>query len=40
MQKMVLSKTYSFEEKYYKELTLDFDPLTGRDIIIKKINFC
>lgn len=33
MQKIVLSKTYSFEGKEYTELTLDFDSLTGRDVI-------
>jgi hypothetical protein len=33
MQKFVLSKPFSFEDKEYKELNIDLDSLTGRDII-------
>lgn len=33
MEKIVLSKPHVFEEKEYKELTLDCESLTGRDLI-------
>lgn len=31
--KVVLSRKYSFEDKEYEELSLDFNSLTGKDII-------
>lgn len=33
MEKMVLSKTYEFEGKEYREINLDLDSLTGHDLI-------
>lgn len=33
MKKIKLSKEFEFEGKKYTELTIDFDKLTGRDII-------
>lgn len=33
MQKIVFRKPFTFEGKEYKELTLDLDSLTGKDII-------
>lgn len=33
MEKIILSKTYKFEEKEYSEINLDLESITGQDLI-------